>query len=52
MTNRADFRFDLRRPDAGAATSARFGTPELFGLSDFGTLMLQRRRFSALGRLR
>jgi len=51
MINRADFRFDLLRPDAGAVTSTRFGTPELFGLSGFGTATVQRGRFSGSGRL-
>jgi hypothetical protein len=52
MTNRADFRLDLLRPDAGAAISTRFGTPELFGLSGFETLKAQRGYLGASGRLR
>jgi hypothetical protein len=52
MTSCADFRFDLLRPDAGAATSTRFDTPELFGLSGFETVKARRGYFSGSGRLR
>jgi hypothetical protein len=42
MASCTHFRFDLPVPGGGAAASARFGTPELSGLSGFETVNAHR----------